>query len=154
MRKRLIYHIFIFSGFFLYLNSCTPESCIEETNAYLKATFYSFDTRKIVPPDKLTIYGIGRDTSKIYDNDAKVQPAMIPLNPSSDTSTFIIEINSVSDTLKLIYTSFPHLISKECGYTFYHKLDTLFTTNNAIDSIYTGKKDITTINEENIRIYY
>ncbi|NLA49578.1 MAG: hypothetical protein GX876_08970, partial [Bacteroidales bacterium] len=36
--------------------SCTPGSCFEETNAYLKASFYQTSTDRAVPPDSLTLY--------------------------------------------------------------------------------------------------
>jgi hypothetical protein len=146
----------ILSGLILYLFSCTPESCLEETNAFVKASFYLSKTNKPTVPDSLTLYGIYMDTSKIYDKSIKIQPALIPLNNLTGRCIFIIKINGITDTLYLVYTSYPHLVSKECGYTFYHNLisDSLTFTTNIIDSIDIRKSAITTINEENIRIYY
>lgn len=146
----------ILPGFVLLLFSCTEGSCFEETESYLKASFYTGDvTPKPFAPDSLTLYGLNND-SIIYYKSAKVQPALIPLNASTDSCTFIIKINGVADTIKFHYSSYPHLISKECGYTFYHQLpDSVRAyTRHAIKKIYTANKTITNLNVENIRIFY
>jgi hypothetical protein len=151
----------LFSGIFIIilpclifsLASCTPGSCFEETESYLKASFYNNETKKLVAPDSVTLYGLNND-SIIYDKSAKVQPALIPLNASKDTCTFVIVINGVTDTVEFTYNSYPHLISKECGYTFYHQLDTVLTKNHAIKDVYISNKTITNLNVENIRIFY
>ncbi len=133
--------------------SCTPGSCFEETNAYLKASFYQTSTGMAVPPDSLTLYGIGKD-SVIYKKTSRVQPAMIPLNASAPGCRFLIKINGVDDTISFFYSTFAHLISKECGYTFFHDLDSVAFTRNMIDTIQVKLKTITTFNEPNIFIYY
>ncbi len=140
------------AGFSLLLISCAPEACFEETNAYLKATFYSNSTKEKKTPDSLTVTGVGK-TDKIYDREPRVQPALLPLDASNDTSEFIIRINGITDTIQFIYSSYPHLISKECGYTFYHKLDTFHSAKD-IFYIYRSSNNITTANEENIRIFF
>jgi predicted nucleic-acid-binding Zn-ribbon protein len=134
--------------------SCTPGSCFEETEAYLKASFYTRPPVKLTAPDSLTVYGEGRPLQKIYDRKASVQPALIPLNSSAEISRFVIKINGVSDTLEVRYTSFPSLISKECGYSFFHDLDTVFSTRHSIDSIKISLSRISNTDEENIRIYF
>ena len=134
------------------LLSCSPEACFEETNAYLKATFYSNETKEKKTPDSLTVTGIGI-TEKLYDRREGVQPGLFPLDASGGTCSFEIKINDVTDTVSFHYTSYPHLISKECGYTFYHRLDTFFCKNESF-YIYLSSDNITTANEENIRIFY
>jgi len=156
MRKFIPTNIYIIlQCIILSLLSCTPESCLEETQSFLKASFYSGEeTVKLTAPDSLSLYGLNRD-SIIYDNKTGVQPALIPLNASTESSKFIIIINGVTDTVEFRYSSYPHLISKECGYTFYHHLDTApVHTKHLIDTIYLSNETITTLNVENIRIFY
>ncbi|MGA2407845.1 MAG: DUF6452 family protein [Bacteroidales bacterium] len=146
--------IVILSGLILFLLSCTTGSCFEETESYLKASFYDNITKKLHAPDSLTLYGLNKD-SIIYYKTVNVQPALIPLNASTESSAFIIKINGIADTIEFRYSSYPHLISKECGYTFYHHLDTALNyTKNSIKDIYTVNSTITTLNVENIRIFY
>lgn len=136
------------------LPSCTPESCLEETEAFLEASFYSYSSGNAQPPDSLTAFGLGRDTSKIYAATPGIRLARLPLDPDAGSSAFVIRINGVGDTLSFIHTSYPHLISRECGYTFYHNIDSVSFTTNAIDSIWVRNIVVTTVDEENIRIYY
>jgi hypothetical protein len=145
--------IFI-SGVCLILNSCLEVACVDETEAYVKADFYSYKTLKAAIPDSITLYGMGKDTNKIYNKVKITPPALLPLNDSTDYSLFVIRINGVTDTLEFRYWSYPHLVTKECGYTFYHTIDTIYHTKHAIDSVSKFNENITTVNGENIRIYY
>ena len=156
MRKLIQRNLTItFSALILILLSCTTGSCYEETDALVKASFYNFKTQKLQAPDSVTIYGLNMEKSKLYDKTKGVQPALFPLNPATISSTFIVKINGKTDTVEFRYNSYPHLVSKECGYTYYHNLDTdRIFTRHAIINIYIGNRNISTINEENIRIFY
>jgi hypothetical protein len=154
--KRIIKNIpfVLFTGIILFLSSCTPESCFEETNSFVKATMYLNTAGKSVAPDSLTLYGLNRDTLKIYNKDTGVSKVLMPLNASTESCTFVIKINGIYDTISFGYTSYPYLLSKECGYTFYHKFNIPFYTKHIIDTIMIRNSTATTINEENIRIFY
>ncbi len=143
----------IISGFFLPLGSCLELSCIDETEAFVKAGFYSYSTKNQAVPESLTLYGLNMD-SAIYNKVKLTPPALFPLNDSSVVSSFVIMINGISDTIKFQYWSYPHLISKECGYSMFHTVDTIFFTRHAIDSIAKRNYNITTSNVENISIFY
>jgi len=136
-----------------FIFSCTPGSCFEETEAKVKASMYLSETDKVVAPDSVSLFGLERD-SAIYKKTTNVTSVLFPLDPTSETCTFLIRINGVSDTVTFSYSSYAHFISKECGYTYYFTIDQPVTTNNIIDRIVLTKKTITTLNEENMRIYY
>ena len=136
------------------LFSCTPEACFEETNAFVKASFYINETGKYQAPDSLTLYGAGMQENRIYNRSRNVQPALLPLNAGTGNCTFVIIINGIADTVSLTYTTYPQLISKECGYTFNHTLESYSVTKYIIDTLIIRNKTITTVNEENIRIFY
>jgi hypothetical protein len=156
MRKFLHRKLSItFSALILILYSCTTGSCYQETNAFVKASFYNYKTQKLQAPDSVTIYGLNMEDNKLYSKAKGLQPALFPLNPATISSIFIIKINGKTDTLEFRYNSYPHLISKECGISYYHNLDTdRIFTRNAIINIYIGNGNISTVNEENIRIFY
>jgi predicted nucleic-acid-binding Zn-ribbon protein len=138
----------------LYLNSCTTGSCLDETEARVKGTFYSMETGKALAPDSVTLYGVNMDTLEIYDKTTNLKSAELPLYADEQVCKFVISINGINDTLEFHYTDYPHLLSKECGYTFFFTLDTIINSVNIIDSISIEKKTITTFNEENLRIFY
>ena len=146
--------IFILAGFVMFLASCSPGSCFDETESRVKATFYSMETGKPIAPDSVTLFGFNMDTLEIYDKTANLKSAEFPLDAEEQDCKFVIRINGITDTIEFIYSSYPHLLSKECGYTFFYTLDTDTHTTNAIDSISITKNTITTFNEENIRIFY
>ncbi|MBI5009822.1 MAG: hypothetical protein HZB98_09310 [Bacteroidia bacterium] len=154
MRRSLqAFAAIIISGLFLPLGSCLELSCIDDTEAFVKAGFYSNATKNPAVPDSLTLYGMNMD-SAIYNKVKLTPPALFPLNDSSDVSTFVIMINGISDTIEFRYWSYPHLVSKECGYSMFHTVDTIFFTKHAIDSIAKRNNNITTENVENISIFY
>jgi hypothetical protein len=133
--------------------SCTPESCLEETVAKVKIPFYLYSTQQIKAPDSLTIYGLNTGSDKIYNSSKSISRAELPLDPRAESCCFVIRINGVTDTLLIMYDSYPHLISKECGYTYYHTIDSLTFLNN-IFMIIKKNMFVTTANGENFRIYY
>jgi hypothetical protein len=134
--------------------SCTPGACFDEMNAFMKASLYRESTGIITPPDSLSLWGAGRDTSKIYDAIKSLKQASFPLDDSSVKCKFTMKINGVYDTITVWYSTYPHLISKECGYIFYHDLDSIHTSNHKIVKLSITKNSITNQSEENIRIYY
>jgi len=155
MRKLLLY-VFLFaeSASVLLQTSCTPGSCFEETNAYVKANFYLSSSMKADPPDSISVYGAGRDTSFIYYKSRNVNPALLPLDALKEECSLVIRINGINDTISFVYSTTSHMISKECGYTFYHTIEAPSFTTNIIDTVTVVKNTITTLSEENIAIYY
>jgi len=144
----------ILAGCGLLMSSCTPGSCFDETEARVKASFYSSETKKALAPDSVTLYGVNMDTLFIYEKTTNLKSAELPLYAAAQECWFVIRINGINDTLNFTYSSYTHLISKECGYTFYFDLDTCRHSVNIIDSILIEKNTITTLNEENLRIYF
>jgi hypothetical protein len=142
------------------LFSCTPESCMEgtETQSYVKGLFYLNDgTGSAKAPDTLTVYGMGREDILLYDKTIKTSSVLLPLDASTDSCKFVFIINSVADTVTLHYTSYPHFISKECGYTYFHSLKQMpipTYTSHKIMGITIKNNSVIIPNEENIRIFY
>lgn len=138
----------------VHLYSCTPGSCLDDTESMVKTTFYSKETLKPLAPDSVTLYGVNMDTLLLYNKYVNLQSAEFPLYAAANECKFVIRINGINDTIEFTYTSSTHLLSKECGYTFFFDLDTAIHTINIIDSISIVKNPITTFNEENMRIFY
>ena len=155
MRKfYYVIHLFILAGFSLCLSSCSAGSCFDETEAKVKATFYSMETGKALAPDSVTLYGLYMDSLKIYNKSANLRSAEFPLYASDTTCRFVLRINGINDTIRFSYSSYTSLISKECGYSFFFTLDTAINSMNIIKSVSITKKTITTFNEENMRIFF
>jgi hypothetical protein len=134
--------------------SCSPEACLENTESYLNASLYSYSKKTISAPDSLTIHGYGLDTNFIYNRSRNITVARLPLDTEAGISTFVITFNNIADTITFRHTSYPHLISRECGYTWYHDTEPPEWTSNAIDSVWFRFGLVTNNEEENIRIFY
>lgn len=146
--------IIILTGYTLFILSCTAASCFDPTESKVKAYFYNDSTKLAQPPDSLTLFGMDMDTNKIYDSIVRPKSAEFPLFAADTSVKFVISINGTDDTIEFHYSSYLHLLSKECGYTYFFNLDTVIYTDNIIRSIIIDKKTITTLNEENMRIFY
>ena len=153
MNYKLPGNIIIISLLIYLLFSCTPTTCDDEMTSTVKAGFYETGTGNPLTADSVTMFSLGNDTTTIYNKALNLKSISFPLDASSDTSILILRINGNNDTVTLVYTSYAHLVSKECGFTFYHILDTVFNTRPEIDFL-KKNQNVTTVNEENIRIYY
>ena len=144
--------------FSVILFSCTPESCMQETQSYVKGVFYLDGTDTAKSPDTLTIYGIGREESLLYNKSVKPAFVLLPLDASKESCSFVFIINSVVDTITLNYITYPHLVSKECGYAYFHKLqdpDELTSlTHNKIKGITIKDPSVVIPTAENLRIFF
>lgn len=136
------------------LGSCTPESCLDKTDANFKASLYLNSTNTIKAPDSLTVYGLNTGQLKIYNSSKNVTRAELPLNPAGESCGFVLKINGTPDTIIMFYNSYPHLISIECGYTYYFTIDSLIYSRNLVDTVIIRNPFVTTENAENIRILY
>lgn len=154
MKHSLIAYIIFLSTIILLTISCTPQSCQEETAVFAGVSFYSTETGKTSPPDSVTLYGLGNSNLRIYNKAAKRSYIYLPLDASAESCRFVLIINGTADTITFDYTTFPHLISKECGYAFFHTITGCKSTGNSIDTLIVRNSRITSGNEENIRIFY
>jgi hypothetical protein len=142
------------------LFSCAPESCMTETQtqSYVKGVFYLDGTDTPKSPDTLTIYGIGREETLLYNKSVRQASVQLPLDAGKESCSFIFIINSVVDTVTLEYITYPHLISKECGYTYFHKLQEMNEitsfTKNRLKGITIKNPGVVIPTSENLRIFW
>ncbi|MBM3420066.1 MAG: hypothetical protein FJY11_02910 [Bacteroidetes bacterium] len=136
-----------------FIVSCVPESCYQETTSSVKAGFYETGTGLELKADSVTLAAQGSSSDTVYNNVKNLKSIKLFLDPATPGCTWVLTLNGVNDTITFFYESFPHLVSKECGYTIYHKLDRCSFTKNIIDTVIIRNTNITVINEENIRIF-
>jgi hypothetical protein len=136
------------------IQSCTPESCYEDTVSQVKSGFYQTGTGASIIADSVSLYGLEMASTPIHDKSRDLAGVNFPLDPSTGSCSFIFIINGITDTVTFNYSSFPHLISKECGYSMFHTLESYISTRNLIDTILIPNRNITIPNEENIRIFF
>lgn len=156
MRKSvlLLFLLLSLAGLCKLLPSCSVGTCFDQTEAKVKANFYSKATKIVDPPDSISLYGIADDTVWVYKKALNLKKAEFPLFAGDTACTFVLRINGTDDTMKFSYKSYTRLLSKECGFTYFFTTDTIYYTTHNIDSISFLKNTVTTENEENLRIFY
>ena len=134
--------------------SCNLNLCEESTEVNFILGFYTMDdgkARDSVVYD-LSIWGVGREDSLIYDH-AVARKIILPLNPNSDTSRFVINISGVQDVCTVSYKRFVRLISHDCGFITEFEILDFNHTNVNIDSIAIWHSNVTNFEEEHIKIF-
>jgi len=142
--KRLIYLILL-----LMIVTACKEVFEAPPQALLKASFYNSTTKKAMSPS-VTVMGIGSD-SLLY-NEESAYSVLLPL-AKTDTSNFIIWIDSKSDSISFIYTTTQKYASMESGFYYEYKLQSVGFSQNRIDSVEIKDSLVTTKWNENIKLY-
>lgn len=109
-----------------------------------------------IPTDSGTI----NDT--IYKSDIDPGYIYIPVDITSDSSSFFIDFSIVTDTSTTTYTDIiaytysrtPILDNLECGFTMEFQIDKVYYTTNLIDSAYITSKAINTEKVNHVEIIY
>jgi hypothetical protein len=142
----------------LLTTSCSnQELCLSNQNSVQVGLYsaYSPSKDKDTTLKNVTIYGLGR-TDTLY-NDATLTEAFLPLSYSDkepDTTSFVLSINNVLDTLQFIHTKQLDFVSGECGYVFEFGLNKVGYSNFNIDTIKTSNPVIKYSKDaENIKVY-
>ena len=136
--------------------SCESEKiCEVSTVSTLNAGFYSVPDSipEAISVDNLTVYGIGREDSLIYDQANSVGSFILPFSQSVDETGFVLSLGTETDTITFLYSRELHLLSIECGFTTYYYIERIDNTSNVIDSVRVVNEKVTTGDDENIQIY-
>ena len=107
--------------------SCVSvEVCEEE---YVSELVARFKTEKEgaaadTTVNALTLYGIreGMSDSLLYDS-LSASGFLVPLDPHHDVSRFVVQIDSLRDTLSIFYEHEVYMISYTCGFASLFILD-------------------------------
>lgn len=138
------------------LPSCQQdELCEDATQNPVGVRFYTRaeNTSTAVSIDSLTVYGVGRPTDSIYANQAQVGALELLLDPSKDSTGFVLVFPQASDTIWLNYQRHSTMISVECGFMEEYTLLSASFTDNLIDTLAINTTQVTNIADEHIQIF-
>jgi len=135
------------------INSCTKESCNEDTDVFLHAVFYSNDSGQVSSVDSLDIYGLNIPDSVICSGST-LNNIDLPLNPSASNCSFAIINGGRVDTIDIYYGSRLQFVSSACGYIYLYELEEVLYTTNDIIKISIINEPVNPGDEENIQIFF
>jgi hypothetical protein len=121
-RMRLRITLIIFSV--MLLISCNNGSrCYESTDTLMVTTFTGNNSRKIGP---MIIRGFGKNAvgDTLFNNkdSALTKRIALPLSLTSDSTGFVVYVNSKSSTFWVRHSMNIQLISQSCGFAPYYQL--------------------------------
>ena len=148
---KLLYAIIVL--LVLGMAACTTEGCYLETESDLYISLNETEDEDVHSIDSLTVYGLGVQSDSLY-KDATENNLLLPLDPGSSTSVFVIVNGLVEDTLRVNYNSRYNFVSKGCGYNYLYTIESVSYTKNRIDTILIINKTVTPDDEENLRTFF
>jgi len=134
--------------------ACSEQACYDDTDPLVNVILLESGTGAAKKSVSLKITGLGFPSPVDLVTETSVAKFSVPLNPAAETSVMVIVLNGIADTATVSYSNFLHLVSPECGYTFYSVIQNLNTTHNIIDSLIIENKNITVDGERNMRLFY
>lgn len=113
----------------------------------------------VMPAPEMQV--IGEDSAYTIIGKESILLAF-PFNPEKDSIRYRFTADTTTkeyDTLTFFYTSSPHFISNNCGYTYYYNLDSVKSTNHVLDSNYVINPSLTddntnTTRKANVMLYF
>ena len=143
-------YIIIFIFLFTFLSCEKDDICVETTTPNLIIKFYDNDNQTVAKQiTELTVWADSKDS--IYINKS-LDSIAIPLNLNENFTRYIIENNTIKDTIKFTYNRNDIFVSRSCGYkTIFENLQIESNTTNWIKSISINNSTID--NEKAAHIY-
>jgi hypothetical protein len=152
MKKQISFLLLLFLAF----SSCIKDDiCINAITPNLIIRFYK-DTipteLKNVQLD--SVWTINKNGLSTYKN-VSTDSIAIPLNLNQDITKYILENNSVKDTIEFYYTRSDVFVSRSCGYkTIFNNFQINSYTNNWIKNITINNTSISDEKASHLNIYH
>ena len=144
--KKKQYTLMVFFAAVIILTGCFDNSdCLSDTGSILIVQFQG-DTGATAPPINMITIPEG---SILYDT--AISRYSFPVNPFSDTSTYIFHTDTSQENLQVIFNRNQRLIHPDCGLEQEFIIDTVFTSWS--DSLNILQKELLNVNNLNIEIY-
>lgn len=151
--KNLIY--ITFGVLMLLPAACTQDQiCLSNQHA-VQTGFYSGRAAadKDTAIQNSSVYGVNPLRDSIY-SDETVQSMFLPLSFNNDTTVFVIDNNTLKDTIWFSHSKEMAYISRDCGFTFNFSIDSIWFTRVFLDSVAIDVKEVNYgENFENVKIY-
>jgi Family of unknown function (DUF6452) len=145
------------------LFSCnTDKLCNENRATYLKIGLYSrtiVNNKVVVKDSSLAGYAFNaiNGSEILWVDSSSVKKLSLPLSELADSSIIAIKLgyksNKPLDYYTIKYRRSQVFVNYECGFRTDFFIDTLITTNIAIDSIFFNNRVVTDLDEEHIKIF-
>ncbi len=136
------------------IGSCSVQPCYEETDPLMNTLLLASGTGESATADSLRVRGVSATDTVEFVDERNATSFSLPLDPASDLSLFYITVNGIHDTAVIYYTRLPHLVSPECGYTFFNTVTGVSTTHNIIDTLIIENSKVDLDGKKNLHLFF
>lgn len=121
--------------------SCSSVDCPLNNTVYAN---YKLEGRVTTLPDTLTITTQRNDGSDtvLINQQLNTDSFSLPMSYGGTSDVIVLQTNHLRDTLVIDKTNQPHFESVDCGLNFFHTIQGIHYTRNAIDSIVIKNKEV------------
>jgi len=147
--------LFVFLIIIFGLSACNiNRPCDEPTKFPVNTGFYNYSAEVLSDTlmENLTLYGIGKEDSLLYQGIDTTQ-VNYRLNPFADSTKIVILAFSKADTLTFVYNRHLELVSPECSFAMFFDIHKIHTTSNFIDSLSLLDNTLNADTKEHLRIF-
>ena len=147
--------IFVFLTLVSICLSCNiNRPCDEQIRFPVNTGFYYISDEEVKDTilEDITVFGIGREDSLLYDRDT-TNAISYRLSPYVNATEIVIVFGSLYDTLTFDYSRELRMVSPECGFAFLFDIRELSNTSNFIDSISLIDPKLEEIETEHLKIF-
>lgn len=141
----------------LFASCQNEEVCEEAASSPLRMAFYvpgaTAGTTRAFIVDSLTVYGVGRPDSLIYNNSKGIKSIEVPVNPNSARTGFVLVFpGNNTDTVWVESRFHLRFISANCGFAVQPEIERVTHTTRRINSLQISQNLVTQSFEEHIKI--
>lgn len=149
--------LFILLGIF---SSCLKNEICSPVVIELQAGIYTFEeTDGIIDtiPSKLdliTLTGLSMEDDYLLFDATDIDVLSLPLNNSTNESSFILSIGETKDTIRFTYEKYLLFNSIKCGVAYTYTITGIDYSTNLLQDIILTKPEIDVISAENIQLVF
>lgn len=138
--------------FTLYIAGCNEEDCLSDNVSYLIINFEDSTTNTPVSESFTQVNIVGLEGT-LYDNTTQSPFFALPVNPHSDTITFIFRTPDSEEQIAFTYTRKARVLSADCPYEIqYHDLQ-IVEEKTTFPNYRLHKNELTNNEIPNVTIY-
>ena len=159
MRNKKRYIIFALLAMAISFASCTADTtCRRDMAVALGVTLQADSlnkkghTVKYTTWDSLTLE-IPKTQGLLIDNRKNLDKILLPLQPDTTITSFIMTFHNQTDTLFVAHTPRQYFVSLACGCAIYHTITAAWSSDSRVDSVQIINASVENAVQENLRVH-
>ena len=137
--------------------ACSGEDCPINNTVLGKMAFYNQQNEAVVLVSALTVKVVRpQGDSVVLNRMSNVAEVRFPLSYAHTTDTLIFDYSNgmACDSLYISHANTPTLVSVDCGTAMYHRITSVRSTHQLLDTLILKSSEVNYDERENIQVIY